>query len=668
MTYKYLNDDGLKAYTKKVKGALKDLHTPIAISTLNTAESNAQNVRNITDFVAKAKAAGITDVDGMSVTCLLSSGYSGVGYLHFVDGNYTLQGVEIQEELDHSTCFLVWDDGSYKKTNLITGEVTSQMLTRGARKPIILTPETTEVDEETYQKLLSENADVIFKTDGSILANILIPTYNEATGVYYFTGLSVEGTALYDTYLYGYKVSINETAPHKVTIEELYATDIFTIIDDSGFINKSILSPVLKEIDLTGTDAQRKAKLDQFETDWKALTGASDLTGARFVGLYTGKDSNYRTALFIHKFNQDTTFSVYEGISMGSDKGYGDIHKNMNEKVEVNNINGAIIITPLFSHLESVEILTDNSAESKKKNLDNLNAYKSNLELLGVDTSIGFQVPIRVGMAGGILFRGGSSIYSGYFSHNYIIVAGSGKVSYKEVQLTESTELITSHKAIVPAINEVSIIAKAVRAFGAIELKASDNAANKAALTAYKKILTDAGISITNGYSVPVRITGNAQEYHGMLNIGTGALLSGIVTDANETHHYPFNVNTTDGAITFDANNYFLEKTSNEVTEMLDAIKYSYTPVSLTATTSTNKTQLDLFLSKVPNAQVMHCTYKDVYAGTLHKIGTDWFGLLVKNTNNYEDAIQVKLQADGTLVEGTTSLAQVNAKLANIIG
>ena len=231
--------------------------------------------------------------------------------------------------------------------------------------------------------------------------------------------------------------------------------------------------------------------------------------------------------------------------------------------------------------------------------------------------------------------------------------------------MTESTELVTSHKAIVPAINEVSIIVKAVRAFGAIELKASDNAANKAALTAYKKIFTDAGISITNGYSVPVRITGNAQEYHGMLNIGTGALLSWIVTDVNETHHYPFNVSTANGAITFDANNYFLEKTSNEVTEILDAIKYSYTPVPLTATTSTNKTQLDLFISKVPNAQVMHCTYKDVYAGTLHKIGTDWFGLLVKNTNNYEDAIQVKLQADGTLVEGTTSLAQVNAKLDN---
>ena len=67
MAYKYLNDDGLKAYTKKVKGALKDLHTAIAISTENTTESMAQNVRNIADFVAKAKAAGIVDVNGMAM-------------------------------------------------------------------------------------------------------------------------------------------------------------------------------------------------------------------------------------------------------------------------------------------------------------------------------------------------------------------------------------------------------------------------------------------------------------------------------------------------------------------------------------------------------------------------------------------------------------------------
>ena len=284
-----------------------------------------------------------------------------------------------------------------------------------------------------------------------------------------------------------------------------------------------------------------------------------------------------------------------------------------------------------------------------------------------MDTSKGFQVPFQKdgGEEIGVLYYSAAMGQKEYIGISFSIRNTSRA---QEVYINSTGTYTLRLLAFDSKVELIGQFAHAVNAFGAIELKASDNAANKAALTAYKKILTDADISITNGYSVPVRITGNAQEYHGMLNIGTGALLSGIVTDVNETHHYPFNVNTTDGAITFDANNYFLEKTSSEVTEMLDAIKYSYTPVPLTATTSTNKTQLDLFLSKVPNAQVMHCTYKDVYAGTLHKIGTDWFGLLVKNTNNYEDAIQVKLQADGTLIEGTTSLAQVNAKLANIIG
>ena len=76
-------------------------------------------------------------------------------------------------------------------------------------------------------------------------------------------------------------------------------------------------------------------------------------------------------------------------------------------------------------------------------------------------------------------------------------------------------------------------------------------------------------------------------------------------------------------------------------------------PVPLTATTSTNKTQLDLFLSKVPNAQVMHVTYKDAYAGTLHKINGSWYGVLVGESNTLAGQLSIKLQADGTIVEGT---------------
>lgn len=51
----------------------------------------------------------------------------------------------------------------------------------------------------------------------------------------------------------------------------------------------------------------------------------------------------------------------------------------------------------------------------------------------------------------------------------------------------------------------------------------------------------------------------------------------------------------------------------------------------------------------------MHCTYKDVYAGTLYKINNDWYGLLVKNTNNLADNINIKLSADGTIIEGNST-------------
>ena len=342
--------------------ALKDLHTPIAISTLNTTESNAQNVRNIADFVAKAKAAGITDVDGMAVTCLLSSGYSGVGYLHFVDGNYTLQGVEIQEELDHSTCFLVWDDGSYKKTNLITGDVTSQDLTRGARKPIILTSDTAEVDEDTYQKLLTDDVDVMFKNADGKYCVLTYKSEGNDTLDFYLSCFSAEGESSMDVYIHGFEVSITKNSPHTCSISEQINNDFANFLDIAGYLNKSTLSPVLQEIDLTGTDAQRKAELDQFEADWKTLTGASDLSGARFVG----KDENFAKCVFTYDANNN----AYRGLSSGSED------DEIIRKIYVDCVDGTIIVTPLFSHLSPVEIFTDNSAASKQKNFDNLNVYK----------------------------------------------------------------------------------------------------------------------------------------------------------------------------------------------------------------------------------------------------------------------------------------------------
>lgn len=723
-------------------------------------------------------------------------------------------------------------DGSVTTDKIADKAVTSSKLATGARKPIILTPSTTEVDEETYQKLLSDDVDAVFTTDSGNICTLTFKDDYETSWYFYFTCLSREADGLEGIFLYGEEVNIQKSAPHKVTINSLPEGSLYDIISEAGFIHKytlsailkkinlikgdnsavikqfeadwknlngsldgarfigfpagtlpvlfmrsdlhsyvgytdrdieggsseigpfkkitlsladnynievsdvpatvqyidlnatitnltsigsvqqntphcftytkdseiikgvgqvwqssyygyldgisfdgkyrvyaevqangaatvtltpigvqKLLQPVLQEIDLGGTDVDRKAKLDKFAEDWKALTGASDLKGARFVGVYE-YDGNNVDAIFMYNYENQG----WAGIAPQT-RGSETL-----TKAYVNPTDGAIYIYPLFSHLEAITIKPNNSTTSKAENVAAIKEYVDNLEALGVDITKGFLIPISVeGQGSGFISRmSGNDSYNGVMiswgipSLGIYVDAAGGYHAHK-LQTETDNSLTTTSKKIVSAINEVYALAKGVKAFGAIELKANDSAANKAAVTAYLKILTDAGVSTTNGYSVPVRITGNSQEYHGMLNIGTGVLLSGVVTDVNENHHYPFNVSTTDGAILFDENNYFLEKGSNEVTEMLDAIKYSYTAVPFTDTTLSNKAQLEVFLSKVPNATVMHCTYKEIWAGTLHKINGDWYGLLVKNTNIPADNINVKLFADGTIVTSNSA-------------
>lgn len=465
------------------------LNTPIPISTENTPEANAQNVENITNYIEKAKAAGIEDVNGMAVTCLIDDDYSGIGYLYRYGGNW-ICGIQCYDDVSSLFLFSISPDGNYIENEVIikgeSNQVTSNMLVQGARKPIILTPETTEVDEETYQKLLSDDVDVMFKTsDGEFCA--LTYKHDGYTYNFYFTVLSAEGGSLGEAYFYGYNVSINHTAPHKASISTLFEMDIHTLIDNSGFINKSTLSPVLQEINLTGTDADRKAKLDKFETDWKTLTGASDLTGARFVakgsfGLPEPPCSN----ILMTYAESGLVAAGYTGI-----------------------------------------VITKNSMNSLTE------AYNIHITLEGV-------------------------------------------VSYNKIRDTETVEEF--HQ------------------FSWIEVPAT-----------YLKI-TDAEAT----YETKDNLAETLKDYtkpKEVIAVGNMA-------------------------------------TANAIT----AIKPYLTSVPLTDTTSSNKAQLEKFLSNASDATVMHCTYKDVYAGTLYKINSDWFGLLVKNTNNPADNINIKLSADGTIV------------------
>lgn len=373
-------------------------NTPIPISTENTPEANAQNVKNIADYVEKAKAAGIADVNGMGVTCIIDGDNSAVGYLY---GEDIFVGILLYD--DNSLYYVLISNGSYIESRVVieeaTSQVTSNMLVQGARNPIILTPDTTEVDEETYQKLLSDDVDVVFITTNGEYCAL---TYIEATvssKTFYFNCLSAEdGNTMGDIYIYAYEVDIVKTKPHTCTITPLQEGQTLDGLIETQFIHKSFLSPVLQEIDLTGTDEERKAKLVKFEADWKALTGASDLSGARFVGYYETPSEG------VGIFSYNAPNGTYSSILTDS---------NLRSYQVFVEFTGIITITPLFSHLEAITLKAGNTNEDMAANVATIKAYIDNLKALGVDTTKGFMVSVNVNILS-------DSGYYGYMASHYV--------------------------------------------------------------------------------------------------------------------------------------------------------------------------------------------------------------------------------------------------------
>lgn len=163
------------------------------------------------------------------------------------------------------------DNGLKTSSKTIVGAINEL---NGVRNPIIITEDMTEVDEETYQKLSQEGTDVILSLgDGSGSFIGLQGIFNTGDTLILMFGYSDFNESDNGT-IVTYAISINTSAPHTLTLAATGACNP---------VPKSELTPILQEIDLTGTDAERKAKLDQFAADWKALTGASNLNGARFI-------------------------------------------------------------------------------------------------------------------------------------------------------------------------------------------------------------------------------------------------------------------------------------------------------------------------------------------------------------------------------------------------
>ena len=537
---KTLDEAGVKRIIQEIKGANKNLNTPIPISTENTPESMAQNVKNIADYVEKAKAAGVANVDGMAVTCIIDGDYSAVGYLYREED---FVGVVLYD--DNLLSYVSIINGSCNILDIITrgasNQVTSSMLDKGARNPIIITEDMTEVDEETYQKLLSDDVDVWLKIDQSVGKFCpLIYKFDSGSALkLYFTCFSIEGETIYDTYLNSYEMGITKTSPHTCSIFKNFNDTLDVFINNAGYLNEAYLNAILPEIDLTGTDADRKAKLDKFEIDWKDLTGASDLRGARFVGGVDNTD-NSGTCSVLFTFDYSSN-ALYQGCAMASDTDKKIVRYTLYKN------DGSLIITPLFSHLEAITIYTDNTPEHMQANLDNIAAYEANLQALGVDTTKGWNAPVSFSSGdSGILSYTVGYYYLGIlFSNNNVTLPYSFGIrksdgyfsrTYIFTQATVISSLTTTSKKIVDAINEVNANAvhsdKLVPTLEAITIKTDNStaskAANVAAIKAYVDNLTALGVDVTKGYMIPCKFPNSVA---GVLSAVSSSLIVAITTN-----------------------------------------------------------------------------------------------------------------------------------------
>lgn len=381
------------------------------------------------------------------------------------------------------------EDYAVIERKIADSAVASEKLVQGARKPIILTPNTTEVDEETYQKLLSEDVDVILKVGNQVRKGTFCTLTNvwdnNTVWNFNFTCFLSEGDYISNMFVFGYNVAITKNSPHTCKITHANGS-LSTFLHDSGYLDRTRLKPVLQEIDLTGTDAERKAKLDQFEKDWKTLTGASDLTGARFVGKIKSYNDDYSSVLFSLGTDGDNylnnCYYAFTALSREDSTGAGDYMASV--LVAVERSNGQMIyIEPT---IDNVVKYNSQGGITLSNEADTMTAYANQRIVSNYDYD-----EDRGDYLSRIKFEadGYSSVTVGGIDMPKISTDAANKAYVDNIQLqnTKSLEAIT-----IKTGNTTT-----------------DKTDNKAAIQAYIDNLKALGVDITKGYSVPCKYNDN---------------------------------------------------------------------------------------------------------------------------------------------------------------
>lgn len=452
---KYLDKSGLQYFYGKLKEKFADKTTIEAkLDSLTGAflwKGKFDDLPAVTDY----EAGNVVGV-GKKEYVLTVTGNTKTWEEFGDEGSYLLKSVAEETYLKKAA-------GEVKTANLADNAVTSTKLTKGARNPIILTESTTEVDRETYQKLeeMADATDVVFRTNSfEFMPLIAKDMGNELRLIFGHTLCDASNLSAQNSTCSYTIITVETALPYKVTIDKSQAS-LETILNTSGYLNKSTLTPILKEIDLTGTDAERKAKFDQFETDWKALTGAGDLAGARFVGQITTLEGGFASVLF--------TYNAGIGTFTGVTNLDGSDYRN-HYSVYLNS-NGELTITPLFQHLEAITIKIGNTTADKGANKAAIKAYVDNLKALGVDITKGYSVPCKYNDNNyiGVCFPTSTNSMrlcgikpvdttTGVF----VVIETDGTYKTEQILTVNKnlSSLTTTSKNIAGAINEVNTLAK----------------------------------------------------------------------------------------------------------------------------------------------------------------------------------------------------------------
>ena len=124
---------------------------------------------------------------------------------------------------------------------------------------------------------------------------------------------------------------------------------------------------------------------------------------------------------------------------------------------------------------EAIQLYADNTAEHKAANLANIKAYEDNLKAMGVDVTKGWSAPMKEGSSGrvrtGIISNDGDDPSIVYYtalcglngSFPYILRIGKETGAPSSIEILSRggySELTTTAKQIIPAINEVNALAK----------------------------------------------------------------------------------------------------------------------------------------------------------------------------------------------------------------